>query len=220
MLGAGWPRHGQASSTPVAAPASHSASASLPAFRLGTAAGPFGWSTAIGDFNSDGTPDIAIADRVSRPMGGSAYRIQFSVSGLAPKTFAFRSDQDALTVRVSDIDHDNDLDVVLSGALSHEIVGVWLNDGRGGFEAADIRHFASELRALQSVDAPDPSVDPSGSVLVPRRSTDGLPLLVRRTPPIARRSLCNSQQSRFHPVLLSAAAASRAPPEHSAYSFS
>jgi hypothetical protein len=191
----------------------------LPAFRLGTAAGPFGWSTAIGDFNTDGTPDVAIADRVSRPMGGSAYRIQFSVSGLEPKTFAFRSEQDALTVRVSDIDHDNDLDVVVSGALSHEIVGVWLNDGRGSFEAADVRQFASEVRALRSVDAAGPSVDPSSSGLVPRRSTDGLPLLVRGTPATSRRPLCNEQQSRLQPVLLSAAAASRAPPRP-AYSFS
>jgi hypothetical protein len=190
----------------------------LPAFRLGTAAGPFGWSTAIGDFNTDGTPDVAIADRVSRAMGGSAYRIQFSVSGLEPKTFAFRSEQDALTVRVSDIDHDNDLDVVVIAALSHEIVGVWLNDGRGGFEAADVRQFASEVRALRSV-AADPSVDPSSSGLVPRRTNDGLPLLVRGIPAIARRPLCNEQQSRLQPVLLSAAAASRAPPRP-AYSFS
>jgi hypothetical protein len=219
MLGALWLPHGQPTSTPLATPVGHPSSASLPAFRLGTAAGPFGWSTAIGDFNTDGTPDVAIADRVSRAMGGSAYRIQFSVSGLEPKTFAFRSEQDALTVRVSDIDHDNDLDVVVSGALSHEIVGVWLNDGRGGFEAADVRQFASEVRALRSVDAADPSVDPSSSGLVPRRSTDGLPLLVRGTPLIARRPLCNEQQGRLQPVLLSAASASRAPPRP-AYSFS
>src|SRR6476646_2691700 len=34
-----------------------------PAFRLGDAARPFGWSTVVSDFNHDGIPDLAIADR-------------------------------------------------------------------------------------------------------------------------------------------------------------
>ena len=212
MLGALWLPHGHTSSPPPAAPASHPSSASLPAFRLGTAAGPFGWSTAIGDFNTDGTPDLAIADRVSRAMGGSAYRIQFSVSGLEPKTFAFRSEQDALTVRVSDIDHDNDLDVVVSGALSHSIVAVWLNDGNGGFAETDARPFASEARLLQSIDGADPSVEPSSSSLVPRRSADGLPLFIERAPSLATRPARAVQLERLQPAILSAALTSRAPP--------
>jgi hypothetical protein len=194
--------------------------AALPGFRLGTAAGSLGWSTAIGDFNTDGTADVAIADRVSRSMGGSSYRIEFSVSGLESKTVAFDSEQDALTVRVSDVDRDNDLDVVVSGALSHSIVGVWLNDGNGGFAETDARPFASEARLLQSIDTADRSADPSTSGVVRHRSTDGLPIFVECAPLIATRPAGALQPDRLQPAVLSAALTSRAPPHHPSHSFS
>src|SRR4051794_12684976 len=46
-------------------------------FTLGNAARPFGWSTAVGDFDGDGTPDVAVADHVGRRpgAGGYTYRI-------------------------------------------------------------------------------------------------------------------------------------------------
>src|SRR4051812_8081475 len=50
-------------------------------FRLGTAAKPFGWSTVIGDFNADGRPDVAVADRIGQRNGQYTYKIGFSVSG-------------------------------------------------------------------------------------------------------------------------------------------
>ena len=149
-------------------------------------------------------------------MGGSSYRIEFSVSGLEPKTVAFDSEQDALTVRVSDVDRDNDLDVVVSGALSHSIVGVWLNDGHGGFVETDARPFASEARLLQSVDAADPSVDPSSSGLVPRRAANGLPFVVKSALSVATRPANAVQPDRLQPAILSASLTSRAPPPHSA----
>ena len=186
--------------------------AALPAFRLGTAGRPLGWSTAVGDFNTDGTPDLAIADRISHSAGGYAYQIQFSVSGRASRTVAFESEHDALTVKVSDVDHDNDLDVVVSSSLSHEIVGIWLNDGRGGFEATDVRQFPSESPLLRSVDAADPSVDATTSGLLPRRAADGLPVEVRAALTAAPRSLCTAQPNRLQPALHTGAVASRAPP--------
>jgi hypothetical protein len=195
-------------------------SRSLPAFRLGTAARPFGWSTAVGDFNTDGTPDLAIADRVSQPAGGHAYQIQFAVSGLAPKSVAFESEQDALSVRVSDVDHDNDLDVVVSSTLSHEIVGIWLNNGRGEFQATDARQFAPDIQVLQSVDTTDPSADLTSSGLLPRRAADGLPILVRAPFTFSPYTLCAVQLNRLQPALLSAGIPSRAPPSTSAPSLS
>src|SRR5437762_10158900 len=35
-------------------------------FRLGDGGKPFGWSTVVGDFNTDGKPDIAVADHIPR----------------------------------------------------------------------------------------------------------------------------------------------------------
>ena len=161
----------------------------LPAFRLGTAAGFLGWSTAIGDFNTDGTPDAAIADRVPEAIDGATYRIEFSVSGRETATVAFASEQDALTVRVSDVDHDNDLDVVVTGALSRQVVGVWLNDGRGGFSPSDARPFASELGLSHSLGSADSSDEASNVGLTPRRcgrpATDR-PLDAGGSAPVAR----------------------------------
>jgi hypothetical protein len=191
----------------------------LPEFRLGTAAGTLGWSTAVGDFNTDGTPDVAIADRVSHALGAASFTIEFAVSGLESKTVAFESDQDALTVRVSDVDHDNDLDLIVSGALSHEVVGVWLNDGSGDFEPATAAPFAAEIEPRHAVDAPDASCAVSSNGLAPR-SAAGMPCAVRWTAAVQRRSNISVQPNRLQPALLSSALASRAPPRTAPHSFS
>jgi hypothetical protein len=144
-----------------------------PLFRLGTAARPFGWSTAIADFNSDGTPDLVIADRASQRANTYGYLIQFSVSGLGLRNVAFESAQPELTVGISDLDHDDDLDVVVRALFSREVVAVWLNDGRGHFQQADERPFTSGFREIRSVAIPDASVDPSfAGLLAP--APDGL----------------------------------------------
>ncbi len=189
----------------------------LPAFRLGTAAGFLGWSTAIGDFNTDGTPDAAIADRVPEAIDGATYRIEFSVSGRETATVAFASEQDALTVRVSDVDHDNDLDVVVTGALSRQVVGVWLNDGRGGFSPSDARPFASELGQPHSLGSADSSDEASHVGLTPDDAI-GLPLTGRWTPAVPRRSPVSIQPTRLQPAILSSALSCRAPPAIASFS--
>jgi hypothetical protein len=128
-----------------AAPSPHAAlfaepavtsSPAVPAFRLGTAARPFGWATAVADFNHDGLADTAVADRLSRGGAGYFYELRFSVSGLAPRSVSFDSAEPALTVSIRDVDHDNDLDVVVTEALTRTVTNVWLNDGRGHFTEA------------------------------------------------------------------------------------
>jgi len=209
--GAAWPGRALVAAGPPAVASLRPSLPAMPAFRLGTAAGFLGWSTAIGDFNTDGTPDAAIADRVPRPIDGASYRIEFWVSGREPATVAFDSEQDSLTVRLSDVDHDNDLDVVVSGALTRQVVGVWLNDGRGGFSRSDTRPFASELGQAHSLGAADSSDDASHTALTPD-DVAGLPLAVRWSAAIPRRSSISVQSTRLQPAILSSALASRAPP--------
>src|SRR5262252_3123823 len=120
------------SASAAAAPAASPAAG----FRLGTAARPFAWSTAIGDLNADGRPDFAIADRVGRRPTGFAYAIELSIAGGGSASVAFDSDQDALNVSLRDVDQDRDLDLVVTGALSRSVVAVWLNDGNGQFHRA------------------------------------------------------------------------------------
>ena len=103
------------------------------AFRLGTAGRPFAWSTALGDFDGDGTPDLVIADRVGRVAGGFGYRLQLTVSQVGSRTVAFQSSYPALSVRALDVDNDRDTDLIVEAVPSGPVVGVWINDGRGRF---------------------------------------------------------------------------------------
>ena len=186
-----------------------------PLFRLGDAARPFGASTAIGDFNTDGTPDVAVADHIARRTASYAYRLQFSISGQPGQDVTFDSDRDAITIHVADVDRDDDLDIIVGTPLSGETVGIWLNDGQGHFTAGDIRQLPSTIQPLQSLDTTDPSVPVAAFELSPRRGHDAL--LVRFGATIG--------DSNFHAVLphtprCAAAAAStqtspRAPPSTS-----
>jgi hypothetical protein len=184
----------------------------VPTFRLGSGAQPFGWSTAVGDLNTDGTPDLVIADHTSHRAGVYAYQIQFSVSGLDARNFAFESPQDAVTVRISDVDHDDDLDVVVNSAASREVVGIWLNDGHGRFRLADALPFASEVQTLESLAIfPDRAVDPCTGPVRDRRSADGLAVFVQVAPAIPLR-VFRPFDSAGRPSLRSSTVAPRGPP--------
>ena len=144
------------------------------AFRLGTAGRPFAWSTAIGDLNADGRPDVAVADRVGRGASGFAYNVQLSISGGQSQSVDFDSDQDALSVALRDVDHDRDLDVVVTGTISRSIVAIWLNDGTGKFERATPSPQDPEWRA-SSPDLTGSDGAETGVVeILPRTSAAGV----------------------------------------------
>jgi hypothetical protein len=187
------------------------APSSAPAFRLGTAAQPLGWATAVGDFNTDGTPDLVIADHASARSGAYAYRIQFSVSGVGAHNFAFESSQAAVTVRVSDVDHDNDLDVVVHAAASREVVGVWLNDGHGRFQPTDVRQFGSSVEPLTFASTSEPGAPSGRCELPPRRTAELLVPPVSPGPAVSSVTVSVAGPSLHQPLRLSPAAL-RGPP--------
>lgn len=104
-----------------------------PNFRLGNAAAPFGWSTGVGDFDQDGAPDVAIADRLPRHGDRTRFTLQVNLSGGSTQNIRFHSPQPALHLRVTDFDLDGDLDIFFTPALTGSIVAVWANDGAGRF---------------------------------------------------------------------------------------
>src|SRR4029077_2604632 len=141
--------------------------------RLGTAGRPFAWSNAVGDLNADGRPDVAVADRIGRRADGFAYSVELSISGAKSQSVAFDSDQDALDIALRDVDHDRDLDVVVTGAVSRSIVAVWLNDGTGQFQRAPVSALESDWRSSSSDLTGAGPADPSAVEALPRPGAPG-----------------------------------------------
>jgi hypothetical protein len=130
-------------------------------FREGTAAAPFGSSTAIADFNADGAPDVAIADRTHR--GGIAYTIEVRLFEGSAQTVSFQSTTGPLKITAFDVDNDHDADLVVTPVLSREVVGVWVNDGAGHFDARRRNPFGPIDARLAGV----PSLSGFGDYLIP-----------------------------------------------------
>jgi len=160
------PAHGVARALPPAPAAG--------AFRLGTAGRPFAWSTAVGDLNADGRPDVAVADRVGRGASGFEYNVQLSISGGQSQSVDFDSDQDALSVALRDVDHDRDLDVVVTGTVSRSIVAIWLNDGTGRFERAAPSPQAPDWRAASPDLTRNDRAEIGVGEILPRTSAAGI----------------------------------------------
>jgi hypothetical protein len=115
------------------------------AFRLGTAASPFGFSTAVANLDSDRQPDFAIADRVGDSARGYEYSLEVSLSLGARQVFRFHSLDAALSVSALDLDNDKDLDIVLTQTLTGKVVAVWINDGDGQFSPGKNRDIPPSL---------------------------------------------------------------------------
>jgi hypothetical protein len=137
--------------------------------RLGTASIHLGWSSAAGNLDSDDKVDFAVADRMGHSPEGYNYRLQLTLSQEQSQIFHFRSTDSALNLSIVDLDHDADLDVVLTHALSGEIAGVWLNNGSGGFQEGNTADFSTvRLTVPKSVTSPPENI-PAAMANVPLR---------------------------------------------------
>ena len=89
------------------------------------------WSVAVGDFNRDGNPDLAIANQASANVsvllgngnGGFGATTNFAV-GIGP-----------VSIAVGDFNRDSNPDLVTANAI-YDNVSVLLGNGSGGFGAA------------------------------------------------------------------------------------
>ena len=142
--------------------AADAATGPIPKPRPGTAAYPFGSATAIGNLDSDGKPDFAVADRAASGPQGYDYRLELGLSREQSQIFHFHSPHSALTVSILDLDNDRDLDVVLSQAVSGEVAEVWINNGSGEFRRGNAAGFGGLVIHAEN----RMSVDPGGSVAV------------------------------------------------------
>lgn len=181
-------------------------------FRLGTAARPFGWSTVISDFNADGAPDLAVADRGARRPGGFGYNVRLSVSGLSLRDIRFVSPHAAVTIRAIDVDRDHDVDLVITAVPSGEVVAVWLNDGRGQFTQGSTGQFPAQWSPDGRLDQGDSGDGPGLSADGPRRASEVLALPRTRAPAPSTRTLPVAESPRRHIRDVSPSTGPRAPP--------
>src|SRR6266545_1140214 len=77
--------------------------------------------------------------RISNVSSSWPYHTQ--LPGIALHSLSFVSADGTLNVTAVDIDDDHDTDLVITPVLSRQVVGVWLNSGRGHFDRRNAAAF-------------------------------------------------------------------------------
>lgn len=141
-------------------------------------------AAGVADFDGDSRTDIAFAKPRGLVNGVYHYQVEVLLSGQPRTTFEVESGPvgGGLRITARDIDGDRDLDLVITTEFSGEPVGVWINDGHGGFTPGDAAIYPTSIwqEIQEAVEGPHygPHVDtccvmPGGGCSA---GPDGLPL--------------------------------------------
>ena len=93
---------------------------------------------AVADLDGDGRPDLAVARLEGWGPGGFRYRIDLDLTSRAgPSSFRVLAQRGGLRITPRDVNGDWELDLIITTDWTFIPVGVWINDGHGGFVRND-----------------------------------------------------------------------------------
>jgi hypothetical protein len=103
-------------------------------------------SGAVGDFDGDRQADFAVT-AAQRFIGrGQGYRVDVHLTAERSTSFDVASrSAGGLHIAAVDVDGDHDLDLVITSEFGREPIGVWINDGRGGFSQGDAAAYPNSI---------------------------------------------------------------------------
>jgi hypothetical protein len=128
----------------VASPAS---ATSLSASQSLTTTPPsWNYGGAIADLDGDGRNDLATVTSKSWGPITFRYKVELALSSrVGPSSFSVSAEEGGLRIIPRDVDGDGDLDLVITSARSFVPVGVWINDGHGGFTQGDATAYSRSI---------------------------------------------------------------------------
>ncbi len=133
----------------------------------------------IADLDGDSKVDVAVGTRSGNSTAGFLYRLDIDLSG-STRTSSFTFfDRHSMAIQVStvDLDGDHDLDLVVTGQPFNGPIGVWINDGSGGFQKDESGQYGSSVWSRRdSLRTPAKPLGRDSIGTVTRRSVFHLPI--------------------------------------------
>lgn len=128
---------------------------------------------AIGDYNGDGFPDIAVANNASNTIDIYLNSGTGTFSATTPNTILTTPGGNNV-ILAADVNKDGKLDLVVSSSVNTAPINVWTGNGTGGFTAAANPPVGTA--ALQGVAVADVNGDGNVDIITdtnPNNGTDG-----------------------------------------------